>query len=308
MDFKPVHPMPYKTVALNTARELMETLSPLNSQWERGTYIFRGQPNSTYKLVPSVCRKGENAIAANSPRRVFGTQVEHQILFEVDLLKQFLGGCDSSGLSVAGYNNDLKKELYELSGHWSRNPLQWPPEGYHEVLATAQHHGVATRLLDWSKRSYVAAYFAASSSSYAGYAHDAIAIWALDISNNKDWENISLIDPPGGTSRNLAAQAGLFTVQRVSSSPDSEFEHLPLELEPEIYKNTNNSIGRSSRLIKYVLPFNEAPDVIKLCARFGVRGSTLFPGYEGVAREVLDWVKAEGGITHERDWDDYPDD
>lgn len=308
MDFNSIHPEPFKTIVCNTARELIEALSPLNSQWERGTYIFRGQPSSNYKLVPSVCRKGENAIAASSPRRTFGSQVGHQILFEIDLLKQFLGGCDSSGLSVAGYDNYLKNELYDFTGHFCENPSKWPPAHYHEVLATAQHHGVATRLLDWSKRSYVAAYFAAASSSYSGYAKDAIAIWALDIANNKDWKNISLIDPPGGTSRNLAAQAGLFTVQHVQSNPEAEFEHLPLELEPEIYANKYNSVTSSSRLIKYILPFDEAPDVIKLCSRFGVRGSTLFPGYEGVAREVHDWVKAEGGITLERDWDDYPDD
>lgn len=41
-------------------------------------------------------------------------------------------------------------------------------------------------------------------------------------------------------------------------------------------------------LWKLTLPVNEAPALLRLCADFGVKGSTLFPGYEGVAREIKD--------------------
>lgn len=69
-----------------------------------------------------------------------------------------------------------------------------------------------------------------------------------------------------------------------------------LEEVKEIYttRSTDNP------LIKITLPFSEAPDLLNLCSRFGVDGSTLFPGFHGVAKSVRDWANVEVGVRPSR--------
>ncbi|WP_206518731.1 MULTISPECIES: FRG domain-containing protein [Xanthomonas] len=152
-----------------------------------------------------------------------------------------------------------------------------------------------TRLLDWTHRSFVACYFAASSANFEldSMTMPRIAIWALDTSKSESWEMVSIIRPPGGTSKNQAAQSGLFTTHNIKSSMFSEhYEPEALEDVQEIYNipDTGNS------LLKITLPVEKAPDLLNLCSKLGVDGSTLFPGYQGVAKSVKDWANVEVGV------------
>jgi hypothetical protein len=162
------------------------------------------------------------------------------------------------------------------------------------VLAAAQHHGVPTRLLDWSKRSFVAAYFAASSANQNTYASHKISVWALNTSSSQAWQRLRIIDPPGGTSKNLAAQSGIFTMQVNSDLYDDLYRLIPLEDEDEIYSFEKDVPPFA--LYKISLPVSEVPKLIQLCAKFGVSGTTLFPGYEGVAKDVQEWAKEQVGM------------
>src|SRR5262245_54752441 len=85
-----------------------------------GTWLFRGVGDVNYALVPSVGRNSN----------VYGSLIER----ERALLEQF-----------------KRESLLHLP---SRPSSDW------EWLALAQHHGVPTRLLDWSESPYVALFFA----------------------------------------------------------------------------------------------------------------------------------------------------
>lgn len=64
-----------------------------------------------------------------------------------------------------------------------KTPSPWPDQRILDLMAMAQHHGVPTRLLDWTTKAFTAAYFAASSalaSFYKWESHHRMAVWGLN--------------------------------------------------------------------------------------------------------------------------------
>lgn len=287
-------------ISFDTARDLIDHLSPLNPIWHRTHYIFRGQPDDDYKLTPSVCRTGRGSFAYGSPRRVFDETTSGQVEFEFEVIKRFLGGCDRAGLTVPGYSEQVKREIEKQTHLLPDSYIPWPPERFYEIMAVAQHYDVPTRLLDWTERSFVACYFAASSAKFEldTTTMPRIAIWALDTTFADEWTRVKIIRTPGGTSKNQAAQSGLFTTHNITTYGVSDkYQSEALEDIPEIYHATSSA----ESLIKMTLPVSEAPELLQLCSKLGVDGSTLFPGYNGVAKMVRDWANVEVGITLSQD-------
>jgi hypothetical protein len=85
----------------------------------------------------------------------------------------------------------------------------------------------------------------------------------------------------------------LFTTHNVRETTFTDY-YQPQALEdvPEIY----GAGSTNSSLLKITLPLFEAPALLLLCSKLGVDGSTLFPGYQGVARSVRDWANVEAGV------------
>ncbi|MCY1309241.1 hypothetical protein D9M68_773350 [compost metagenome] len=93
-----------------------------------------------------------------------------------------------------------------------------------------------------------------------------------------------MVELPGGTSSNLAAQAGVFTVSQMQGEALHTFLPVSVDQVSSVYRHELS-------LQQFTLPFAEAPELLEACRRLGISGSTLFPGYEGVAREVKDWAR-----------------
>lgn len=282
-------------IPFHTARQLLDHLSPLNPIWDAGRFIFRGQPSDEYKLTPSVCRRGTGSFAYGSPRRMFDASTAGQVAFELEILRKFLIGCDRSGLNVPGYTEQLSGTLADGWGSFQSPHIPWPSTQLYEIMAVAQHYDVPTRLLDWTERSFVACYFAASSANLEIDTREMprLAIWALDTTYAMHWKTVKVIRTPGGTSKNQAAQSGLFTTHEVKGyNPDDLYQVEALEDVEEIYSMT----GSHTPLVKMTLPIEEAPALLDLCSRLGVDGSTLFPGFHGVAKSVRDWANVEVGV------------
>jgi len=193
------------------------------------------------------------------------------------------------GLKIVNDSIELRENLdpqVHLADKSHINPSdEWPNEKLIELMALAQHHGVPTHLLDWSKRSYVAAYFAASTALAKrdiGDNTDKIAVWALNVEEIRSYKNINIIKVPGSTSSNLAAQSGLFTVLKQPIGREQPFPEKPLEDEFASSPNTP--------LWKITLPTKYAGKVLDLCELYGVSASTLFSGFDGAAKAVKDWI------------------
>jgi hypothetical protein len=283
---------PYE-IRCETARELLDLVSPLNDMWDAGTHIFRGQGSDSYKLTPSICRRGPGSFAHGSLRKAFLYTVRNQVEYELEVLSMFLNGCDRSGLTVPGYTEQIKRKLANQRSFFLSGGDPWPQQNMYEILAVAQHYDVPTRLLDWTERSFVACYFAAASANFElDDGKERIAVWALDTSNSDEWDTVSIIRTPGGTSRNQAAQSGLFTTHKVKDYAFEPYQSEALEEVAEIY--SEGAMARS--LLKFTLPVEQAPVLLTLCSKLGVDGSTLFPGFHGVAKNVRDWANLEIGV------------
>jgi hypothetical protein len=185
------------------ANEFLRALDPSSALWKDAPddWIFRGHGDSDWFLEPKAHRAEEwKALAriGEAPFIPSATPEGVRMSKEGEVLQAFLEALEAAGIQVPFD--------YRMIGGV-------PGVGNEKPLALAQHYGLPTRLLDWTRHAAVAAYFACLRPALP--AAD-LAVWALHgsyvSSNPTEAATCRVFQTSRYDNPNLHAQDGLFTL------------------------------------------------------------------------------------------------
>lgn len=217
-----------------------------------GHVVYRGVSDSDFGLIPSL-----------------GRQVKY-LNYQTDIEKL-----------------RFEKELLQGFKFRTQSELKYQPISEWEWLALAQHHGLPTRLIDWTTSPLIAAFFATVPSlNYDGSlvqcSSNGFAIYALHYCEYMNIHNlcndgISPYTNPGSglfytpiITNRISGQSGLFSIHPV---PTEDFS---------IFFEDNDSLW----IKKYVFPKDAFEDFQKSLFFLGIRQGTLFPDFDGFANDM----------------------
>jgi FRG domain len=212
----------------------------------RGRFLFRGQRDASWPLAPTFDRSFPD---------IRGKQRE---ILETRLIEEFKHQCEG--------DSSLRPILNEQIS----------------AIALAQHHGLPTRLLDWTDSPYVAAFFAyqhalhAFGSAFDTLKGDAVAIWMLD-TEHYIWSErygVQIVSPPAWDNARLYSQSGRFTLSRTP--------HRSLQ---EYVASFGDEGTGALQLV--VLPISEGPEALADLDLMSINSASMFPGLDGRARAAI---------------------
>lgn len=189
-------------------------------------------------------------------------------------------------ISLRGKIKDIEKLIIDEFRRTSLPLSEFMPIDDWDLLALAQHHGLPTRLLDWTYSALAALYFTVKESPAKGkkniYEHGVVWLLKPDLADYRmDTEEfgplsnkITKIFRPKIISRRISAQAGAFTVHKINASGG-------------VVKFENHSQFKN-KLLKIIVPPEHFPSIRHRLNMLGVNSATLFPDIDGLCSH-LQW-------------------
>jgi hypothetical protein len=310
-----------RTVECTDAVEFLDTISPRGSLF-RGkesagsgrdqidVVVFRGHADTTFQLIPTALR--ENGPLGHVAGLCGGTTAD-QIRAETELVRRFFSLADAAGLPLPEDSQALRRQIAVISRSdypesLVREGNLWPPNELLSLVAIGQHHGLSTRLLDWTRSYLTAAYFAASGAQerakedvtdhLSTEVPRRLSVWAFEYSRYlmskvgayhgrvNEYQTrpptVELVSAPHASNPNLHAQDGVFTVFHPEAILlSSAIDRRPLHT---LARETLQKSRPATIFYEITLPVTQARHLMWLLSREGIDASRLFPGYGGVVR------------------------
>lgn len=172
----------------------------------------------------------------------------------------------------AQHGNVGEKQLLHEFKRRATAMLTRPPGNDLEWLFLAQHHGLPTRLLDWTTNPLVALFFAVRredsdrDGAVIAYRHGHSILDFESIPDPFQIERTELCYPPHLSPR-IAAQSGLFTIE-------------PCEVR-------RSTISDDSRVITWPVSCDRKREIRKQLTKVGISEGTMFPDLDGICADIV---------------------
>ena len=305
--------------------QLKDILRFGNEVWKDATIQqigFRGQGRASWGLIPKAFRPKVTLGYHSLPIKAPCTDIVNQTRAEYRAVRSFVELSDSVGLHLPGdivrFRNHINRTGQEAEYFWRKT---WPEEEDLQLLAIAQHHGVPTRLLDFTHNPLIAAFFASieclklieSKQNVSEF-----AIWAVDLrflrriqdlSKNlyhqidSQQERLKDVLVPRFGNDYLRAQAGFFLVDRQINTNWETRWCTQLEkalIDRSDHWRAQRGLWGNSTVADFFLPYVKlripatmATDTLTYLHGEGINLGTVFPSYDRI-HEALEFMRSHG--------------
>ncbi len=289
-------------------------------------WVFRGHWDNDWELIPSIFRKGWHKKFLLKPfngppyvDKIGKLQVAYldkidfikvspknklnfHIMMELILLERFMETANSLGIKC-NYTpkpyTDYERVRMGLYDNAFLSLLDWPDSELWPLMALAQHHGVPTRLLDFTRNPFFAAFFAASYPFFEEYLtkrkrpkkNKKMCIWGIDKKNathiismthDRPWQEIPT---PSNRSSNLFAQEGLLMLDRGAND---------YFITKKKWRDFQN-MGQPDCFVKFTLPQSEYKNLLRRLWENDITPAQIMPNLDRVAQtlEYNHWLWTE---------------
>jgi hypothetical protein len=179
----------------------------------------------------------------------------------------------------------IERDMLEDFQRRSVHLIDYHPGNSWDWLALAQHHGMATRLLDWTENPLIALWFSMATEVKDT---DYSVVWGFKVPDtdiiastdemNSFKEGITKVFKPNHITKRITAQFGWFTVHK----PNREKHFIPFE-ENKDY---------SESLFKIMVKSSCFSECKKRMHNYGINSASMYPDIDGLAKHV-EWLYLE---------------